>query len=62
MEFERELQLMNKLAGIHNEYLALEINNTQHPVDITDWVNAIHQLQRIIATRITRIEHHEIFK
>ena len=62
MKFERELKLMNGLADIHNEYLELEKNNPQHHSDLLDWVKAIHDLQRIIATRITRIEHPEIFK
>lgn len=43
-----EKEIMDKLVEAHNLYRALPI---QHPRDIHEWVNSLHELQRIIMAR-----------
>lgn len=47
----KEKLIAELISHAHNEYLKLEI---QHPADQSDWCNAIHQLQRILATSVAR--------
>ena len=55
---EEEKLIMNYLIEAHNLYVKLDI---QHPSDINEWTNSIHDLQKIIGMRILRREHSEIF-
>lgn len=52
--FTREEEdIMNKIVDIHNMYVELE---KTHPSDLPDWVNSIHNLQKILGIRILRRE------
>lgn len=53
-----EISILGKIADVHNDYLLLP---PQHQYDLPEWISAIHQLQRIIATRQARMDHPEIF-
>lgn len=56
---KKEKAIMEKLVDAHNLFATLE---PQHPNDITDWVNAIHSLQRILITRCAMRKYPETFK
>lgn len=55
---DKEIEILNKLAEIHNDYLSLP---AQHQSDIVEWVQGIHYLQRIIATNQVRRDHTDLF-
>ena len=55
---EKELEIINKIAEIHSLYNLLE---KMHPSDLPEWVNSIHNLQKIMGMRILRREFPEIF-
>lgn len=45
---ELETQTLMKLVEAHNLFLQLPV---QHPDDLPEWIRAIHELQRIVASR-----------
>jgi hypothetical protein len=53
-----EKEIMEKLVEAHALYIDL---NKQHPSDMPEWANAIHDLQKLMAMRIVRREHPDIF-
>lgn len=55
---KKELKIMTKLNECHCLYLELE---KQHPSDLPDWINSFHDLQKVMAIRILRREHPELF-
>jgi hypothetical protein len=55
---DAEKKLLDATADLHNSFMTLP---AQHPNDLPEWIAAIHALQRIIATRIARVDHPEIF-
>lgn len=55
---EKELEIINKIVEIHSLYILLE---KMHPSDLPEWVNSIHNLQKIMGMRILRREFPEIF-
>lgn len=55
---EKEKEIMNKITEIHNSYIELE---SQHPSDLPEWIDSIHNLQKIMGMRILRREHTDIF-
>lgn len=55
---EQEQDIMNKIIDIHNMYVELE---KSHPSDLPEWVNSIHDLQKLLAMRILRRELPETF-
>jgi hypothetical protein len=55
---EKELEIINKIVEIHGLYISLE---KMHPSDLPEWVNSIHNLQKIMGMRILRREFPEIF-
>jgi len=40
-----------KLLDVHDDYIELITEGTFHSADMTDWVDAIHTLQRIVCKR-----------
>jgi hypothetical protein len=55
----QEKVLLDKIVELHNAFLKLEAT---HPVDLYDWVNGIHILQRVIGLRILRRDYPAVFK
>ena len=55
---ELEIQTLMKLVEAHNLFLQLPV---QHPDDLPDWTKAIHDLQRIVASREAVRNNPEIF-
>lgn len=51
---KEESKIMDLLVKAHNEFVKLE---SSHPSEITDWVNGIHTLQRLLGHRILRREY-----
>lgn len=51
---EQELNVMNRICEGYNEFLKLEM---QHPSEMQDFVNAIHDIQSILAMRVIRREY-----
>ena len=58
INIDPEKKLLDAIIGVHHTFIDMP---RIHPSELADWVNAIHNLQRIIATRIASIEHPEIF-
>ena len=50
--------LLSRIVELHNIYISLPV---QHPSDQQEWCNAIHDLQKLIALRIVRKDHPNIF-
>lgn len=48
---QEEDKIMNHLVQAHNAFLDID---EMHPSDITEWTNAIHQLQKIMGMRVLR--------
>jgi hypothetical protein len=55
---EREYSILMKILQIHNDYAGLDV---MHPSDRSDWADAVHRLQDIIALRATRRDYPTIF-
>ena len=55
---EEEKKVMNALVKAHNLYIKLE---STHPIDNSDWCDAIHKLQDIISRRIVRRDYPKQF-
>ena len=55
---KEEQQVMDNIIAAHDLFASLE---PTHPNDISEWVKAIHDLQKILGMRILRREHSEIF-
>lgn len=55
---EREQEIMNKIVEAHNMYVNLYHT---HPSDLPEWVNSIHDLQKILGMRVLRRELPETF-
>lgn len=55
---QTETEILNGSVEIWNEFVGLE---SQHPSDLTDFMDAIHTIQRIIGMRVLRREHPETF-
>ncbi|MEY3811676.1 MAG: hypothetical protein RIT11_777 [Pseudomonadota bacterium] len=55
---EQEQKIMDKIVEVHNMYIELE---KTHPSDLPEWVNSIHNLQKIMGMRILRRELPETF-
>jgi hypothetical protein len=55
---EKEKEIMDKIVEIHNFYIELE---QQHPSDLSEWVESIHNLQKLMGMRILRREFPETF-
>jgi hypothetical protein len=47
----QELKVMDSISQAYHEFLTLD---SQHPNELTDFVNAIHTLQGILAMRVVR--------
>ncbi|GEP52368.1 hypothetical protein FNO01nite_30400 [Flavobacterium noncentrifugens] len=55
---EEEARITKLLTDAHNAFVVLEMT---HPSDINDWVNGIHELQKIIGMRILRRDYPETY-
>ena len=55
---KKEQEIMDKIIEIHNMYIELE---KTHPSDLPEWVNSIHDLQKIMGMRILRREYPNTF-
>ena len=55
---DNEMDIMNKINEIHDSYMLLE---NQHPSDLSEWIRAIHDLQKLIGLRILRRECPNVF-
>lgn len=55
---DKEKKIMEKLVEAHT--LFTELKQT-HPSDISEWVNNLHGLQKIIGMRIVRRDYPEDF-
>lgn len=55
---KEEYLIMDKLIEAHNEYMKLE---EQHPMDKPEWVDGLHQLQKLLGMRILRREYPHTF-
>lgn len=53
-----EQEILELLVEAHNKYVRLPI---QHPDDVKDWVNKLHDLTRVIMVRPTVRKYPEIF-
>lgn len=45
---DQEKEILTLLVKAHNCFLALPV---QHPMDVSEWVSSLHELQRIIMAR-----------
>ena len=55
---QQEKEVLDKLIEAHNLYAILENQNSS---DIIDWCNSMHNLQRIISTRVARRTNPDVF-
>lgn len=55
---DKETLILSSINLGHDVFSGLVMT---HPNDLADWVVHIHALQRIIATRIVRRDHPELF-
>jgi hypothetical protein len=55
---EQEQEIMSRIVEVHSMYIELE---KTHPSDLPEWVNSIHNLQKIIGMRILRRELPDTF-
>lgn len=56
---DEEKEIMAKIVEAHNLYIKLPF---QHPDDIPEWVSKIHDLQRIIMSRVAVRSEPILFK
>ena len=45
---------MNAIIEAHEQFLKLNADDQGHPMEMQEWVSAIHQLQSIIEHRILK--------
>ena len=55
---EQEHKIMDKIIEIHNMYVKLE---QTHPSDLPEWIESVHNLQKIMGMRILRRELPDTF-
>lgn len=55
---QQERKVLALTADCWNEFIKLK---PTHPDDINDFADAIHELQRILAMRMCRRDHPDIF-
>lgn len=53
-----EKEVMSRIVEAHNLFVKLPI---QHPFDNSEWVSIVHQLQRIIMSRVAVRANPEIY-
>lgn len=62
---KEEDEIAGLLAQVHNKYVNMKNNeneNEGHPMEIQEWVSAIHQLQSILEHRAFRRIYSEYFR
>jgi hypothetical protein len=53
-----EGEIMSLIVEAHNKFSALE---RTHPMEITEWVDAIHRLQDLLGSRVLRRDYPKTF-
>lgn len=62
---KEEDEIAGLLVQVHNKYVNMKNNeneNEGHPMEIQEWVSAIHQLQSILEHRAFRRIYPEYFR
>lgn len=53
-----EKEIMNHIVSAHNKFVGLE---RTHPMEIQEWVDAIHRLQDLLGARVLRRDYPTTF-